>query len=343
MTGQPRRRVQPLPPRPDAFMAVLSAANRRRRRRLAVAALACAAALVMAGAGLAIGGIQESSEQHLPATDRNGSSHNSDRPESTSPVRPQAVPSGVPSRSTPAEVQSADPGSGAAARPGGAPRPLRGRVIESGGRPVQGAYVYTGHQAGGRFVPDASHSARTPADGRYEIPCPGSKVLITPWPIMLRIPASQVAHGQTWAAQFVGGSPTTRGASVPACGEARHTTIVPPGGVVTGTVSFVDGCPPGPTGMLRILLEGNPDAALLVGGLSPGETFRLVGLPVGGHVLMHIPSAFGVRISSPGHVVTKDMAVGCQGHPPPDPPSSPPSTTSTPDPGREPSPPESPM
>ena len=195
MTHLPRRRVEPLPPPPGSFDAVLGRARARRYRRLT--AVSGVAGVFLAGivGGLAMGGGAAVDNIVSLATRGQVASVS---PSPTAPQTKQA--SGVPTTRSPHKTRPAR-STPAASSPAPPPvvvdRPelVRGRAVTAGGDPVAGLYVYTGSLSGGGFVPAAEPSTLTGAQGRFAVPC--GPVLLTSWPLNTRL---DVTSGGRWEA-----------------------------------------------------------------------------------------------------------------------------------------------
>ena len=180
-----------------------------------------------------------------------------------------------------------------------------GRVVDSAGQPVARVWIYVGQS----FLA----SAVTDEDGLYRLPCTGQAAAVYgvgPKYYTAATPA------ENWQFTIVGGGTDLATAAPPACNTAEPvTTVVVPGGIITGTVYGADGNPASGTGESNDIhtdLPGvSPDTAELNVFLPPGETrYFLVGLPPGDYTLwsaMRDPQGvkYTVRVDA-GATVTVD-------------------------------------
>ena len=320
MTHSPRRRVEPLPPPPGSFDAVLGRARARRYRRLT--AVSGVAGVFLAGivGGLAMGGGAAVDNIVSLATRGQVASV------SPSPTAPQTkLASGVPTTTSPHKTRPAR-STPAASSPAPPPvvvdRPelVRGRAVTAGGDPVAGLYVYTGSLSGGGFVPAAEPSTLTGAQGRFAVPC--GPVLLTSWPLNTRL---DVTSGGRWEATVVPAPLCSRDA-------APQETVMRAGTTVQGRVTTDVGCADTEFG-LTLWLNGQPSAAVRLSGLHEGDVYRFSGVPAGTHVLRNRSLQESVAVVRGDDTVTHAVTFSCPGVPTP---TSTPSPT-TPTPGSTPS------
>jgi hypothetical protein len=276
----PRRTIEPLSPPAGRFDAVMGAAKARRYRR--ATAVCSVTGVFLAGifGGLAMGGV--SGVQHRVETVAQGflgvpaTAEPSDEATSTqaSPTRSTSGKTKRPAPSTVTVPVTPPPPAGR--------EKVRGRVLDPTGAPVVGMFVYTTVPGANGFVPSASPAAVTTANGRYDVPCTGGAVLLTPW--QLNVPLGPTADGH-WAATFV---------SDPVCSRkaAPTVTTVEPGVTVQGHVLTELDCPSAQF-PLWVWLDGNRASSVRLSGLKEGDLFRVSGLPARETVLgargHHIP------------------------------------------------------
>ena len=329
----PRRRIEPLPPPPGQFDAVLNRARARRYHRLsAVAGVATVFVAGIAG-GLAMGGQVSDVPNSLYSLATGG-----DEKVATSPPAQDTTSAAVaPSKSDkPVKSQTSSPPTSTAVKTVAQGRPVvRGRVVDTAGQPVAGLFVYTGTTPNDAFVPTtASPSAITGVGGGYRVPCTGGPVLLTSWE--LNTPQGLYADGR-WAATLV---------TKAKCGvkEPRKVTEITPGASVFGHVHTAPSCADADFPMW-LWLNGHRTTAVRLSHLRDGDGFLVSGLPAGTHVLSVRDSQTPVTVGKSGQV-DQEIDVPCPDappeiEPPPDSPSpevSPeptdtPTETESPDPG----------
>jgi hypothetical protein len=165
-------------------------------------------------------------------------------------------------------------------------------------------FVYTAAPGANSFVPSASPAAVTGANGRYDVPCTGGAVLLTPW--QLNVPLGPTADGH-WAATFV---------SDPVCSRkaAPTVTTVEPGVTVQGHVQTELDCPSAQF-PLWVWLDGNRASSVRLSGLKEGDLFRVSGLPARESVL----GARGqhIEVTPLVGILNKDVTFACPGVPTP--------------------------
>lgn len=307
----PGRRVEPLPPPPGAFDAMLNRAQARRYRRLSAATGVATVFVAGIMGGLAMGGGVSGVQDSIIAIARGG-----DEASTASPTAED--PSGVarPSESGKPDATHSSPSATETKAP---PRRLqvRGRVVDGGGNPVAGLFVYTGTISVKAFVPtSATAAAVTGVRGDYAVPCTGGPVLLTSWE--LNEPQGLYADGR-WAATLV---------TKLQCGydEPRKVTEVSAGATVVGHIDLEAGCANAGFPMW-LWLGGHRTTAVRLSHLTDGAGFLVSGLPAGTHTLSAKGDHTRVKVRASG-TVTQDIAVGCADAPP----SSEPPPSLTPEP-----------
>lgn len=324
----PRRRIEPLPPPPEAFETVLHRARARRYRRLSTVAAVTGVFLAGLWGGLAMaGGVAGVQNTVVDFANKTSDLVKADQPTESPTTSPAKVvpPTAGPSTSAPVTT-SASPTDTSHARMA----MLRGLVVDRDGAPVVGMFVYTGTRSGSSFIPRATPSAVTNDQGRYAVPCTDDPVLLTPWTLN----ESRAAATGRWAATYV---------TSPKCSTAVASTVteVLPAASVEGHVTTDTGCADTDFS-LWLWLNGNRPTAVQLGNLNEGDSFTISGLPAGTHVLgargRHIP----VSVKSGGHV-TQNVTFSCPKEPTGTPTVTPselptPTDTPTPDPSESPTP-----
>ena len=301
---EPRRAIEPLSAPAGRFDAVMGAAKARRYRR--ATAVCSVTGVFLAGifGGLAMGGV--SGVQHRVETVAQGFGFSV--PTTASPSDEATSTQASPTRSTPGKTKRPAPSTvtvPATSPPLAAGREkVRGRVVDPTGAPVVGMFVYPAVPGGNSFVPSASPAAVTGANGRYDVPCTGGAVLLTPW--QLNVPLGPTADGH-WAATFV---------SDPVCSRkaAPTVTTVEPGVTVQGHVLTELDCASAQF-PLWVWLDGNRAASVRLSGLKEGDLFRVSGLPARQTVL----GARGnhTEVAPLAGTLTKDVTFSCPGIPTP--------------------------
>jgi hypothetical protein len=325
----PRRRIEPLPPPPGAFDAVVNRARARRYHRLsAVAGVATVFVAGIAG-GLAMGGQVSGVPNSLYSLATGG-----DKAATASPTTSDSTSAAAnPTKSSKPEKSRTSPASTSAAL-GTPDRPLRvrGRVVNRSGDPVGGLFVYTGTVSAKAFVPtSATPAAITNVRGDYAVPCTDGPVLLTSWE--LNVPQGTYADGH-WAATLVGKS---------RCGYdgPRKVTEITPGASIFGHVNTEASCADSEFPMW-LWLGGHRTTSVRLSHLTDGDGFLVSGLPKGTHILSARGGRVPVTVGSSGQV-TKEIEVTCpDAPPPPETPTGTPLPTVTPEPTDTPSSTESP-
>jgi hypothetical protein len=301
---EPRRTIEPLSPPAGRFDAVMGAAKARRYRR--ATAVCSVTGVFLAGifGGLAMGGV--SGVQHRVETV--AANIGLRVPTTAAPSHEATSTQASPTRSTLGTTKRPPPSTvtvPATSPPLAAGREkVRGRVVDPTGKPVVGMFVYTAVPGGDSFVPSVSPAAVTGANGRYDVPCTGGAVLLTPW--QLNVPLGPTADGR-WAATFV---------SDPVCSRkaAPTVTTVEPGATVQGHVKTELDCSSAQF-PLWVWLDGNRASSVRLSGLKEGDLFRVSGLPARESVLgargNHTP------ISPLAGIVNQDVTFTCPGVPTP--------------------------
>lgn len=369
MTELPRRPVEPLPPAPGSFDAVLGRARYRRHRR-AMTAMSISAIFFagMAGGVSLDGGVSrvQATLAGLAAVD--GSSDGSDlgpipTPNTSAVVTPDVDATRSADRVEPtsertertepterAEVAEGTdaPAEAVLALPQPAPARVNGVAVDSAGSPIAGLYVYPGQRGSSRFLATDQPVVRTAQDGTFSLRCTGTPVLLTPWRVNAPDGGAELQAG--WSATFVGGAAEAASAPAAPCttdGSAATTTILG-GSSVKGTVTMPADCA---DARLPLWLWLHQDRSLTVrtSALTSGDSYSVAGLPPGQHTLGANGNRTTVTVGG-GVTVTEDVRFACgpgspPGTPEPTPTHSPtplptPSDTLTPVPTASPSPSE---
>jgi hypothetical protein len=300
---EPRRTIEPLSPPTGRFDAVMGAAKARRYRR--ATAVCSVTGVFLAGifGGLAMGGV--SGVQHRVETVAQG--FGLVAPTTAAPTDEATSTQASPTRSNPGKTKRPPPSTvtvPVTPVPQAGREKVRGRVVDPTGAPVVGMFVYTAVPGGNSFTPSASPAAVTGANGRYDVPCTGGAVLLTPW--QLNVPLGPTADGH-WAATFV---------SDPVCSRraAPTVTTVDPGVTVQGHVMTEFDCASAQF-PLWVWLDGNRAASVRLSGLKEGDLFRVSGLPARQTVL----GARGnhTEISPLVGILNQDVTFSCPGIPTP--------------------------
>lgn len=322
----PRRPIPPLDPRPGQFEAVLERAHARRHRRtLRVIGVAAVFLAGMTG-GMSIDGGVRTVPRALVDLATGPQTATSEPPQdSTAAARTPEVTEPAETKQRTADTSSPPP-SATASTSGPAPAlMLRGRALRPDGSPVAGLLVYPGVADAGTFRHVAEPAAVTARDGTFSLPCPGTPVLLAPWP--LGEDAGERAATAAWAATFVGGATDPGSATVPACvrGDVVTDVTLERGSAITGTLTVASACDDGRP--LRLLVDGDEALAVRVDGLRDGDVFRIGGLPAGRHVVVSRGQEEQVLVGG-SETTERDLVLDCSQETP----SPTPSTTPTIDP-----------
>jgi hypothetical protein len=311
------RRIEPLPPPPGAFDAVLNRARARRYRRLTAVTGVTAVFLAGIMGGLAMGGGVSGVQESIISVATGNGLGGDDVPTPT-PSESREQP--APSTSTP-DASHTSPDSTKSGKSTPVRRlQVRGRVVDGNDNPVGGLFVYTGTVSAKVFVPtSATPAAITSVRGAYSVPCTGGPVLITSWE--LNLPQGLYADGQ-WAATLVKNLKCAYAAP-------RKVTAVSAGATVMGNV-ITDAACAGDEFPLWLWLGGNRTTAVRLSQLKSGDGFLVSGLPKGSHILTARGHRTKVTVGA-SETVRQDIEVPCPDQPTHEPTSSP-SPTVTPDP-----------
>ncbi len=321
------RRIEPLPPPPGAFDAVLNRARARRYRRLTAVTGVTAVFLAGIMGGLAMGGGVSGVQESLISVATGNGLGGDDAP-SQSPSESNEQP--ATSTNTP-DASHTSPKSTESGKSTPVRRlQVRGRVVDGNDNPVGGLFVYTGTMSAKVFVPtSATPAAITSVRGAYSVPCTDGPVLITSWE--LNLPQGLYADGQ-WAATLVKNLDCAYAAP-------RKVTAVSPGATVMGNVITNAACADDEF-PVWLWLGGNRTTAVRLSQLKSGDGFLVSGLPKGSHILTARGHRTKVTVGASG-TVRQDIEVPCPDQPTDEPTSSP-SPTVTPDPTETPLETESP-
>ena len=310
MTDMPRRSVESLPPPSGQFDLVVSRARQRRQHRATQVLAASAVFLAGVGGGMSIDGGVTSVPQALvrfatndakpppapaPAPAETTTTSASSTPEVT-PSRKQTTPETAPTRAPAATVAP----EGVLA--------VHGRALTPGGSPVAGLFVYAGQPGQSDFVPVAEPLAVTAEDGSFSLPCPGTPVLLAPWP--LGAPAGDLAATAEWAPTFLGGATEPGSAAAAPCNRRERVTetVVQRGSAMAGTADIPTACDNGRT--LRMWLYDERTLALRVDEVRDGAEFRVAGLPPGRHTVLAAGNRTTVTVGG-GVTAIHDVTFGC--------------------------------
>lgn len=344
MKDFPRRPIEPLSPQPGSFDTVLARARYRRYRR--ATAMLTLSAVFFAGVagGLALGG-PSGVRQFVEAAVTD------DQAPSEGPTTPSTTSTSTTAATTTPKVGRKDKGrekerASAPTNPAPivspAPRGVRavhGLAINAVSEPIAGLYVYAG-QAGkadaDRFIPSRA-LGKTSADGTFSLTCPGTPVLLSPWPLNAPVTATATA---TWAPTFTGGTTDPFRARDATCSRKSsvvETIVIQPGSAVEGTVDFPAECSEAVM-PLWIWLHKDRELSIRIRELRDGDSFRVAGLPAGEHALGGNGTRTTFSVSGGGSTTSQDATFSCD----PGVPSPPPTPTVEPSPSDSPTPTSSP-
>lgn len=318
----PRRPVEPLAPPPGQFDVVLSRANRRRQRHAAQLLTVLAVFLAGVGGGMSVdGGVRSVPQAIIDLTTDGGADAQAPPPVDTSTsatVTPEVT---TPSPETRTVTQTAPATEEAPPQEALA---VHGRALSTDGTPLAGLYVYPGAADAEGFVPVDAPVAVTDKHGLFSLACPGTPVLLSPWPV------NQVVESATaeWAATFVGGATQPSSATDAPCSRSDKVidVVLQRGATVSGTAEVPAYCDDGRP--LRVLLHGEPSVSVRLADLRDGDTFAVGGLPPGVHTLAVSTTRTSVTVAGSA-TTTQDIAVVCEAPLPSETPTPTPDPTET--------------
>ena len=297
--GLPRRAVEPLPPPPGRFDEVLGRAKQRRQRRALNVLGVVAVFLAGLGGGMSIDGgvtqvpqaILEIATEQVAGSDTSTAA--SKKPRTAAPTQEaasQEAKTAVAPSTQPARLA------------------VRGQALTPRNTPIPGLYVYPGRPGADGFVPTRRPATLTGRDGRFEVACTDTPVLLSPW--LLNRPAGNRAAIAQWAATFVGGATDpTSAAPAPCSGAGEVTTVVlQRGSALEGTAQVPSSCDSGQP--LWVLLSNERDLTVRVRGVRDGEAFRVAGLPPGRHTVGANGARTKVTVGG-GATVMQDVTFAC--------------------------------
>jgi hypothetical protein len=274
---------------------VMGAAKARRYRR--ATAVCSVAGVFLAGlfGGLAMGGVSGVTATIADAAHFSGIVHTT----APTPSVTRSKAATVVPVTTPHEDHSAAPSVPSTEPADGQHKPrVRGRVVDPSGQPVAQMFVYTETPGRGGYVPSAAPAALTRANGRYDVPCTGGPVLITPWQINTSTGSTVSAR---WAAAQV---------SDPVCSRTARpqVTRLLPAGELSGTVHTDAGCPD-QSFQMWVWVGGNRPTSVWLTDLREGHDYRVSGLGAGQVVLGDHGKHSTVALS--GGSTTHDVTFAC--------------------------------
>jgi hypothetical protein len=306
----PRRPIEPLPPPPGQFDAVLARTRYRRHRK--VTTVLTVSTVFMAGiaGGISLSGditqvrariAQAAADVGIaPPAETSSSPPASRTPKTKNSKRPRVL-----TRTATVEVP---PPVVAQPKPRGM-LAVRGRAVDVAGAPVAGLFVYPGRQGVDGFVPTSNPAGRTAKDGTFSLPCHRTPVLLSPWPV--NAPATDLAASAIWTATFVGGATDAASAPSATCSRGRVVeTIVQGGSAVEGAVTMPADCADS-THPLWLWLHNDRDLTVRIPDLVDGASFRIAGLPPGQHTLGANGSRTKVTVGG-GETQTLSVPFACE-------------------------------
>lgn len=331
MKDLPRRPIEPLTPPAGSFDAVLGQARHRRQRR--VGALLSVAAIFFAGiaGGMSLdAGVSGVRDTFVGLTTADNEVTGTQEPNTSAVVTPEVDATQTPvSTSGPDGISKDSPGASVVAIAPPATPTVRGIAVDTTGGPIAGLYVYPGRRGPHRFLATDEPAARTAEDGSFSLPCTGTPVLLSPWPI--NAPMGTAEARAVWAATFVGGGTEAASAADAPCtadGTVFKTTVLP-GSTLKGTVTMPEECVETQRPLwLWLWLYNDRSVTVRLPDLSSGGSFSVGGLPPGQHTLAADGNHTSVTVGG-GETTTQDLRFGCEPGSPPVPTPSP-STSPTP-------------
>ena len=327
MTDIPRRQVEPLDSPSGQFDVVLGRARQRRQHRAAQVLTASAVFLAGVGGGMSIdGGVSSVPQALVRFATNDAQPPSAPAPAGSTATSASVTPEVTPTRERRTPGAAPTPKAAATVAPR-APLAVRGRAVAPGGSPVAGLFVYAGEPGQVGFVRGREPLAVTEKDGSFSLPCPGTPVLLAPWP--LDGTAGGLAATAEWAPTFVGGATQPGSAAKAPCNRRGRVsvTVVQRGSAMAGTADVPTACDDGRA--LRVWLYDDRTLAVRVDELRDGAEFRVAGLPPGRHTVLAAGNRTTVTVGG-GATAVHDVTFGCnRPEPSPSPTeSATPSTTS---------------
>lgn len=326
MKELPRRPIEPLSPPPGSFDAVLARARYRRHRRVGTALSVAAVFFAGIAGGTSLnGGVSEVRNTIVGLATNDEVAAPPQQPTNSAVVTPEVVATPAPSvQDSPDENSS---GAVATATPPPKSWTVDGVAVDAAGQPIAGLYVYPGRPDAQRFLATREPAGRTSADGSFSLPCPGTPVLLSPWPV--NVPVGQDAGRAAWAATFIGGGTEAASAAVAPCRSDRKAvkTTVLRGSTFEGTVTMPEACADARL-PLWVWLHNDRSLTVRLPDLASGDAFSLAGLPPGQHTVGANGNRTSVTVGG-GSTVTDDVRFSCEPGSPPETPA-PPTTMPTP-------------
>lgn len=306
----PRRRIEPLSPQPGQFETVLGRARYRRHRRATAVLTVSVVFLAGVAGGLSLG--RQSVQDFVRAAQ--------DQLDQASPTPGTDSPSNSAAASPKHGKRHKADGKGAVVVPTQASRgmlALKGRAVGAAGQAAAGLYIYPGRPGYDRYVPTRYAVGRTAADGTFSLSCPGTPVLLSPWPVNAE--AKSKARVATWGATFVGGATDPASAADAPCSRNGRVvdTVVQKGSAVAGTVDMPSACDDESL-PLWVWLYNDRSLTVRLQDLHDGDSFRAGGLPPGQHTLGANGNRTKVTVGG-GATLPYDVTFSCQPGSPPEP------------------------
>lgn len=336
MSDLPRRPIEPLAPPAGSFDAVVGRARYRRQRRVGTAmGVAVVFFVGLAGGASLEGGVSRVSDTIVALAGVDQEVPSTQEPNTSAVVTPEVDETQQPqdARDGGAGAETGDrAGDGVGDVAGGsmaaiaapAAATVNGVAADAAGGPIAGLYVYPGQRGHDRFLATDEPATRTAKDGSFSVPCTGTPVLLSPWPV--NAPAGAAGAAAVWAATFVGGGTEAAGAADAPCTTdgAVVTTTLLPGSTVAGTVTIPTECADQQL-PLWVWLHNDRTLTVRLPDRSSGSSYSLGGLPAGQHTLGANGNRTTVTVGGTT-TWTKDVTFGCG---PGSPPQTPEPSTST--------------